>query len=107
MYIRQTRPDRSIHLAASSCTTTKCCGRSRGGQASEGILEALGGLYMHDSANELLRIPLPRTPLNKGKKSGDRRVRSSIRERGRCTCASHSRADVFVLEGYRARSSEL
>src|SRR5215213_5788899 len=74
---------------------------------SEGILEALGGLYMHDSANELRRIPLPRTPLNKGKKSGDRRVRSSIRERGRCTCASHSRADVFVLEGFRARSSEL
>ena len=32
-YIRQTRPGRSIHLAASSCTTTRCCGRSCGGQA--------------------------------------------------------------------------
>jgi flavin-binding protein dodecin len=32
VYIRQTRLSRSIHLSASSCTTTRCCGSSRGVQ---------------------------------------------------------------------------
>ena len=31
----------------------------------EAILEALGRCSMHDPANELPRIPLPRTPVNK------------------------------------------
>ena len=31
---------------------------------------ALGGRSMHDSAFELLRTPLPRTSVNKGKKDG-------------------------------------
>src|SRR5215218_1897324 len=34
---------------------------------SEAILEALGGLDMQDCRYELRRIPLPRTPVNKGR----------------------------------------
>src|SRR5215213_10306841 len=33
--------------------------------ASEGILWPLGGRSMHDPANELPRIPIPRTSVNK------------------------------------------
>ena len=38
--------------------------------ASEAILAALGGRSMHDPASELPRIPLPRTPVNKGERKG-------------------------------------
>ena len=34
--------------------------------ASEAILAALGGRSMHDPATQLPRMPLPRTPVNKG-----------------------------------------
>src|SRR5215203_3770605 len=40
------------------------------GVASEGILSLLGVGSMQDRANELRRIHIPRTPVNKGKKGG-------------------------------------
>src|ERR671912_1460137 len=39
-------------------------------RALEAILTPLGGRSMHDPANGLLRIPLPRTPVNNGKNEG-------------------------------------
>jgi hypothetical protein len=38
--------------------------------ASEAILAPLRGGSMHDPGYELPRIPIPRTPVNKGKEKG-------------------------------------
>ena len=54
----------------SLCTTTICSPVLLGVVASEAIRAALGGGSMHDPASELLRIYLPRTWVNKGKKKG-------------------------------------
>jgi hypothetical protein len=44
-YIRKVRSGRSIHLAVSSCTTTRCCFVGYAACRSLGaILEALGGV---------------------------------------------------------------
>src|SRR5919112_3151510 len=64
-YIRKVRPGRSIHLAGSSCTTTRLLVAEAAWGPLEAILEALGGCSMHDPASELRRIPLPRTPMNR------------------------------------------
>src|SRR5215208_2078097 len=43
--------------------------------ASEALLAALRGRSMQDPAYELRRIPLPRTPVNRGKNEGPDAVR--------------------------------
>src|SRR5215213_2322883 len=52
--------------------------------ASEAILATLGGRPIHDPANELRRIPLPRTPVNRGNKKvrGPRRPQPFCRRVG-------------------------
>jgi hypothetical protein len=64
-YIRKMRLGRAIHLAVSSCTTTRFCGRSRGLQVFRSHPRGSRGCTMQDPASEVRRIYLPRTPLNK------------------------------------------
>jgi hypothetical protein len=60
LYIRKVRPGRSIHLAGSSCTTTRYVFAEAAWGPLEAILEALGGQSMQDRASELPRIHLPK-----------------------------------------------
>ena len=64
-YIRKVRSGRSIHLAVSSCTTTRFVVGWEACRRLETILEALRGGYMHDYPYDLRRIHLPRTPVNR------------------------------------------
>src|SRR5215218_4998833 len=57
---------RLIHALGSLCRTTTGRPTHAEYEASEAILVAIGGGSMHDSANGLLRIILPRTSVNKG-----------------------------------------
>src|SRR5215210_7341749 len=59
-----------MRLPASSCITTRCRPRSRGVAACRSHPRGSHRRCMHDGASELRRIPLPRTPLNKGMKKG-------------------------------------
>src|SRR5215210_5944278 len=65
-------------------------------EASEAILVAIGGGSMHDSANGLRRIPLPRTPVNKGY------VSQRVMERCKCLAP----ALCFLLLGKAGRGRE-
>ena len=59
---------------------------------SQAILAALRGHSMHDRANGLPRIPIPRTPVNKGKKGRRRRpVPSPSLEWSQAGCYGMSR----------------
>jgi hypothetical protein len=66
-YIRKVRLGRAIHLAVSSCTTTRFCGRSRGLQVFRSHPRGSRGCTMQDPASEVPRIILPRIPLHKGR----------------------------------------
>jgi hypothetical protein len=54
--------------AASLSSTTTCRSGWRGVKAVEANLAALEEGFIQDPASELRRIPLPRTPVNKGER---------------------------------------
>jgi hypothetical protein len=57
-----------IHVLGSLCTTTTCSSSHAARVASEALLAPLGERFMHDPANELRRIPLPGTSVNRRKR---------------------------------------
>src|SRR5215203_618609 len=60
---------RSLSMSADLYSAPQHVGLIHGAQvAPEATLAAPGGRSMQDPASELLRIPLPRTRVNKGKK---------------------------------------
>jgi hypothetical protein len=54
-----------FHVLGSLCRTTTLDPQPRWWMLPQTILAALAGRSMHDRANGLLRIPLPRTSVNK------------------------------------------
>ena len=69
-YIREVRLARAIHLAVSSCTTTRCCCRVGGLRVFRSHPRGPRGYSMQDPASEYPRILLPRTSVNKRGLSG-------------------------------------
>ena len=69
-YIRKVLSGRSIHLAVTSCSVTRCRGRARGVQAPIRHPGDYRGRFMRDRASELRGILLPRTSVNKGNREG-------------------------------------
>jgi hypothetical protein len=57
--------ERSFHLRASSCTATRCSGRSHGVQVLRSASHGSRAYSMQDPASELRRIPLPRRWVNR------------------------------------------